>query len=115
MGCCCSRAQIAEEESPPPAPPEESPPPAETDEADTASLWPDMIDLAALHGQAASKSGFKAPCTHVPPSKLTKRQCPVAKDLLLGDSQSVTLIDARFKDINSYQVGMEGLSVLTLP
>ena len=90
--------------------------PSDDVEAEIKKSGEEWTDISNQHSQyLCSKNIFKAVGKRIPSSKLTKRQCPMFKDLDGGgieggsSTPTVTLIDARFKDIRSYQVRYHGI------
>lgn len=63
---------------------------------------PDLIDLTCLPVHR-NQGTFKAIVQQLPPARLSRRQCVLPPELMQA-LRSVSLIDARFKDIDSYQV-----------
>lgn len=101
MGACCSKAQVTDIESVGYEPAHEHIP-VEEIKHNSAVEWPDLLDLNSIPRGGASNA-FKAAIAVVPVTKLTRKQCALPQKILALLSP-VSLIDVKFKDIDTYQV-----------
>ena len=101
MGACCPKAQVTDTESVASEHTQEHIP-VKIPQESSVPEWPDLLDLNNIP-RGGAKNVFKAEVAVVPVAKLTRKQCPLPQKLL-AEISPVSLINAKFKDIDTYQV-----------
>ena len=97
MGCCCSRPKVVVEAA------EQATEDAVVARPIPPTVQPVWADSFSLINETVANPAVKLVALSITANSLTRRQWPLSPQLL--DSQdSISLVDGRFKNIDSFQV-----------